>query len=221
MSFEYFQSHQLIDLIPVIESRNSTNDSGFLVSIGPRTDAALDYFELNDSFIPRLRDMAQTVRSSRWEATLRSGNFGFSFEQATTIARSLLMDIQADIQANSIAVSSSSHPVESHALMRTILAPFSFLEQAWLFCNVSLPGFSYARLLLIMNFESLLGVIHRSWDPLLLYCFNIQVFTYCAIVPPMRKGTQSANHGTPRFLLVLHIRSLRLVTACNCVDLAW
>lgn len=108
MSFEYFQSHQLIDLIPVIESRNSTNDSGFLVSIGPRTDAALDYFELNDSFIPRLRDMAQTVRSSRWEATLRSGNFGFSFEQATTIARSLLMDIQADIQANSIAVSSSS-----------------------------------------------------------------------------------------------------------------
>lgn len=55
----------------------------------------LDRFDLNDNFILRLRNLARTVRSSRWEATLRTSDWGLSFEQAVSLSKALLLDTQA------------------------------------------------------------------------------------------------------------------------------
>lgn len=67
-----------------------------IVSIGPQTDAALDWFKLSDSLVPRLRDMARTTRSSRWEATLRSPAWGLSSRQAVGLSNAILADLKAN-----------------------------------------------------------------------------------------------------------------------------
>ena len=56
-----------------------------IISIGTETDSVLDRFDLDDSLIPRLRVLMQTVRSSRWERVLKSHRFGLAYEQAAKL----------------------------------------------------------------------------------------------------------------------------------------
>lgn len=67
---------------------------GFIISIGPQTDLVIEYFGLGDSLIPKLRDLAQTIRSSRWEAVLRSPVWGLTHAQAADLSNALLADTQ-------------------------------------------------------------------------------------------------------------------------------
>jgi hypothetical protein len=66
---------------------------GTIISIGTQTDSILDRFDLDDSLIPRLRVLTQMVRSSRWEAVLRSSQFGLSYEQASKLTDAMMKDL--------------------------------------------------------------------------------------------------------------------------------
>lgn len=66
----------------------------YIISIGPQTDFLVDYFRLSDSLIPRLRDLAQKVRSSKWEAALTSPAWGLDHVQAAELSKALFADIQ-------------------------------------------------------------------------------------------------------------------------------
>ena len=66
---------------------------GAIISIGAQTDGILDRFDLDDSIVPQLRVLTQTVRSSRWEAVLRSSQFGLTYEQASKLTDAILKDI--------------------------------------------------------------------------------------------------------------------------------
>ena len=64
-----------------------------IISIGSNTDAALDRFHLDDNLIPQLHKLMTTVRSSKWEAKLRTADWGLSYEQAVTLSNALQADI--------------------------------------------------------------------------------------------------------------------------------
>ena len=66
---------------------------GAIISIGTQTDSVLDRFDLGDSIVPRLRVLMQTVRSGRWEAILRSSQFGLSYEQASKLTDAMMKDL--------------------------------------------------------------------------------------------------------------------------------
>jgi hypothetical protein len=80
-----------------------TNDPP-IVSIGPHTDAVLDRFKMGDEVILKLRQLMSTVRSSRWEAVLRSPKWDLTFEQAVNIAKALNADLQGQKLDASIKV---------------------------------------------------------------------------------------------------------------------
>lgn len=67
---------------------------GAIISIGPHTDATLDRFHLPDTLVPRLRNLSTTVRSSKWEATLRTTSWALSFEQASNLSKAMVADIK-------------------------------------------------------------------------------------------------------------------------------
>lgn len=67
-----------------------------IITIGPRTDAIIDKLRLPHSFIPDLRNMTCTIRSSSWIKTLQSAEWGLDYEQAVMLSRALLADIKAD-----------------------------------------------------------------------------------------------------------------------------
>ena len=67
---------------------------GAIIAFGPETDSILDRFELGDHLIPRLRVLTTTVRSSRWEAVLRTEEWGLNYEQAVKLSGALLADIK-------------------------------------------------------------------------------------------------------------------------------
>jgi hypothetical protein len=67
---------------------------GAIVSLGPHTDIVLDRFNLNDTLVPRLRTLSTTVRSSKWEATLRSAQWGLSHDQAANLSSAMIADIK-------------------------------------------------------------------------------------------------------------------------------
>ncbi|KIL56719.1 hypothetical protein M378DRAFT_16816 [Amanita muscaria Koide BX008] len=75
--------------------RESTDDGfrGALISIGPATDTVLKQFGIQDAFIPRLRVLSQTVRSSQWQFKLRTAEYGLTFEQSMNIAEAMEHDI--------------------------------------------------------------------------------------------------------------------------------
>jgi hypothetical protein len=66
---------------------------GAIISLGPQTDAVLDCFMLDDTWVPRLRVLTHQVRSSKWEANLR--NLGLSYEQAANLLKAMLVDAHA------------------------------------------------------------------------------------------------------------------------------
>jgi len=66
---------------------------GTIFSIGTQTDSILDRFDLDDSLIPRLRVLTQTVRSSKWEASLRGSKFMLSYEQASKLTNAMMKDL--------------------------------------------------------------------------------------------------------------------------------
>lgn len=75
---------------------------GPIISIGPSTDAVLDRFKMGDELIPKLRELMSTVRSSRWEAVLRSPKWDLTFEQAVLLTTALNTDLQG--RKNAITV---------------------------------------------------------------------------------------------------------------------
>jgi hypothetical protein len=87
-----------------------------IISIGLNTDSALDRLELKDSLIPQLHDLVTMVRSSSWEAKLRTTEYGgLDFEQASTLSKAL----QADIHAAKVLAQVRQHydAARSHTLM--------------------------------------------------------------------------------------------------------
>ena len=75
--------------------RQSSADGfqGALISIGPETDAVIDWFGLNDNLVPRLRVLTCKIRSSRWETVLRTPDWGLSYEQSANLAKAMHTDI--------------------------------------------------------------------------------------------------------------------------------
>lgn len=67
-----------------------------LLSLGPRTDAVLDRFNLGDELLPRLRLLVETVRDTRWEARLRQEPWNLPFEQASNLAVALSADLRGE-----------------------------------------------------------------------------------------------------------------------------
>lgn len=65
-----------------------------LISIGPRTDAIIDRFKMDDTVLLRLHQLVGSVRSSRWEAVLRSSKWNLTYEEASNLTNALLADIQ-------------------------------------------------------------------------------------------------------------------------------
>lgn len=65
-----------------------------LISIGPNTDVALDRLKMGDENLPRLRSLVGSVRSSRWEAVLRSPAWDLTYDKASILADALLADLQ-------------------------------------------------------------------------------------------------------------------------------
>jgi hypothetical protein len=68
---------------------------GVIISLGPHTDAALDQFGLDDSLVPRLRILTRTIRDTQWERTLRTTEWGLSYEQAVNLVKAMKRDIKA------------------------------------------------------------------------------------------------------------------------------
>ena len=64
-----------------------------LISIGPETDAVINWFALDDNLLPRLGVLTHQVRSSRWETVLRTPHWGLSYEQSANLARAMRADI--------------------------------------------------------------------------------------------------------------------------------
>jgi hypothetical protein len=64
----------------------------------------LDRFKMGDEVILKLRQLMSTVRSSRWEAVLRSPKWDLTFEQAVNIAKALNADLQGQKLDASIKV---------------------------------------------------------------------------------------------------------------------
>jgi hypothetical protein len=77
-----------------LQSDNPTRAfTNAIISIGSNTDAALDRFHLDDVLIHQLHTLVTTVRSSKWEAKLRGGDWGLNYEQAVTLSNALHADI--------------------------------------------------------------------------------------------------------------------------------
>jgi hypothetical protein len=74
--------------------RKHAFDGSPIISIGPHTDAVLDRFKMSDEVILKLRALTSTVRSSHWEAVLRSKEWAFTFEQAANLVKALNADLQ-------------------------------------------------------------------------------------------------------------------------------
>ena len=58
---------------------------------GP-SSTILDRFDLDNSLIPWLHVLTQTVRSSEWEASLRGSKFMLSYEQASKLTNAMMKD---------------------------------------------------------------------------------------------------------------------------------
>lgn len=80
--------------IPLVIPSDTSDLGPPLISLGPNTDAVLDRFDLGDKLLPRLHVFVRTVRSSRWEAALRTAPWSLTFEQAANLSRALLADLQ-------------------------------------------------------------------------------------------------------------------------------
>ncbi|KAG2365336.1 hypothetical protein BDR07DRAFT_1481456 [Suillus spraguei] len=95
--------HQPVDafftkglMVPGHEIRGMREAASFtpLISLGPHTDAILDCFKMDDAVLLKLHALIKSVRSSCWETVLRSPKWDLTYEQASNLARALLMDIQ-------------------------------------------------------------------------------------------------------------------------------
>src|ERR1700733_13196361 len=75
--------------------RKSADDGfgGVIISFGPNTDNILDQFQLDDSLVPRLHVLTKKVRSTGWEAMLRTPYWGLTYERASNLSRAMLADI--------------------------------------------------------------------------------------------------------------------------------
>lgn len=113
----------------------------------------IEYFGLGDSLIPKLRDLAQTIRSSRWEATLRSPKWGLTHEQAADLSSALLADTQTSpmVTMHKSQVSSLFRSWTRLRLKIYFQAPFLLLENTLLFHYCFLHGLCCLPFLLVLT----------------------------------------------------------------------
>ena len=67
--------------------------NGAIISLGPETDGLMKKYGFPDTFIPCLHVLSRQVRSSDWQSTLRSRDWGLTLEQLTNIAKAMEHDI--------------------------------------------------------------------------------------------------------------------------------
>lgn len=123
------------------KSPSSSDDKVFgppLISIGPNTDAVLDWFKIGDQTIPRLRELIATVRSSRWETVLRSPKWDFTYEQASN----LMVALHADLNVPQM---DSVHKVTlRNILALNLITRCRFWHYFLWFSRCLVPSFSFA-----------------------------------------------------------------------------
>jgi hypothetical protein len=86
-----------VKALPSITLANLSGSSAFggaLISIGPNTDAMFDRFGFPDKLLPRLRVLTTTICSSKWEAVLRSRQWGLTYEQVANLSKAMVADIK-------------------------------------------------------------------------------------------------------------------------------
>ncbi|KAG6912776.1 hypothetical protein DXG01_012236, partial [Tephrocybe rancida] len=67
---------------------------GIIISLGPRTDAIIDRYQLSDKeLIPAIRVLSRAARNSSWEMALQAANFHLSYEQARNLSRAMHGDL--------------------------------------------------------------------------------------------------------------------------------
>jgi hypothetical protein len=79
-----------------IAPHKSTVDGfkGTIISIGPQTDAILNWFKLDDKLIPQLCVLTHQVQNTQWESVLRMPQWGLSYEQASSLSGAMLADLK-------------------------------------------------------------------------------------------------------------------------------
>lgn len=101
---------------------------GAIISLGPHTDAVLDHFNLSDTLLPRLRVLTTTVRSSKWEATLRGDQWGLGYDQAINLSNAMLADIKnqpmPQLQVPILYISDPKLLTSSHSNPKASCCPF-------------------------------------------------------------------------------------------------
>jgi len=65
-----------------------------LISLGPHTDAVLDWFSFGDHVLPRLHILVGMLHCSCWEAILRGMPWNLTYEQASNLSSALLADLK-------------------------------------------------------------------------------------------------------------------------------
>ncbi|KAG2155232.1 uncharacterized protein EDB93DRAFT_1101805 [Suillus bovinus] len=90
----FFTKGLMVPGTEIQEMRAPTSFTPPLISLGPHTDAVLDRFKMDDMMLLRLHAFIRSIRSSHWEAVLRSPKWDLTYEQASNLARALLVDLQ-------------------------------------------------------------------------------------------------------------------------------
>ncbi|KAG2744245.1 hypothetical protein P692DRAFT_20877839 [Suillus brevipes Sb2] len=93
-----------------------------LIGIGPNTDAVIDRFKMGDQTILKLRELITTMRSSRWEAILRSPKWDSTYEQASN----LMAALHADLNGHQM---DGMHKISS-LLLVVLKSPLYFLDRS-------------------------------------------------------------------------------------------
>lgn len=91
------------DLVPapIISDLTSGGiDCIAIISLGEKTDGALDDLNLDDQVIPQLRSLVASVRNTKWEKMLTSSEWGLSPQEASFLAKALNEDLTPGYRRN-------------------------------------------------------------------------------------------------------------------------
>lgn len=93
-TFLYGSNIKFMEPFSIVIPADSPVSDSLLISIGPNMDAVLNRFNLGDDILPWLHLLVSMVRSSRWEAVLRSALWSLTYEQASNLSNALLSDLK-------------------------------------------------------------------------------------------------------------------------------
>ncbi|KIM63446.1 hypothetical protein SCLCIDRAFT_24338 [Scleroderma citrinum Foug A] len=81
--------------IPLVLSKDTMTFGPALLSLGPHSDTVVDRFKLGNEFLPKMWELVSSVRSSKWEQTLRSSPYNLTYEQALNLTHAMQADVQS------------------------------------------------------------------------------------------------------------------------------